>query len=147
MKHITEIRRKVATMANRLKKMGLTLSAAFKRAWQLVKGKAIDTRIAGVTKGNRQRALRRIAMKYRPEAVSVSLERETANLYDANAVKVVISVNNSPAYDMGYIPQNLAYIVAALMDKGLTLAASFKAVRGHYAPYMNYGAVITLQLA
>lgn len=147
MKHITEIRRKVATMANRLKKMGLTLSAAFKRAWQLVKGKAIDTRIAGVTKGNRQRALRRIAMKYRLGAVSVSLERETANLYDANAVKVVISVNNSPAYDMGYIPQNLAYIVAALMDKGLTLAASFKAVCGHYTPYMNYGAVITLQLA
>ena len=147
MKHITEIRRKVATMANRLKKRGLTLSAAFKRAWQLVKGKAIDTRVAGVTKGNRQRALRRIAMKYRPEAVSVSLERETANLYDANAVKVVISVNNSPAYDMGYIPQNLAYIVAALMDKGLTLAASFKTVCGHYTPYMNYGAVITLQLA
>ncbi len=147
MTNITEIRRRVATMANRLKKMGLTLSAAFKRAWRLIKGKAIDTKVAGVTKGNRQRALRRILTAYRPEQVSVKLERDRANLHDNNAVKVLVSVNGSEDYHMGYIPRNLAYVAAALMDKGLNLAASFKAVRGHYAPYMNYGAVITLQLA
>ena len=53
MKEITRIRRTVATMANRLKKMGLTLSAAFKKAWALVKGHTVETKIAGVTKGNR----------------------------------------------------------------------------------------------
>ena len=53
MKNIHAIRRIVATMANRLKKMGLTLSAAFKKAWELIKGNTIESKIAGVTKGNR----------------------------------------------------------------------------------------------
>lgn len=145
MKNIHIIRRTVATIANRLKKMGLTLSAAFKKAWELIKGK--DTRIAGVTKGSRQKALRRIATAYRPEQVSVSLERDKANLYDNNAIKVLVSVNGSASYDMGCIPRNLAYLVSALMDKGIRLIVAFKEVRGHYTPYMNYGAVITLQLA
>lgn len=147
MKNIHAIRRMVATIANRLKKMGLTLSAAFKKAWELIKGKAIDTKVAGVTKGNRQKALHRILTIYRPEAVSVTLERDKANLHDNHAVKVLVSVNGSASYDMGYIPHNLAYVVSALMDKGIELAAAFKEVRGHYTPYMNYGAVITLQLS
>lgn len=147
MKNIHTIRRMVATMANRLKKMGLTLSAAFKKAWELVKGKAINTRVAGVTKSNRQKALRRILTAYRPEQVNVSLERDKANLYDNNTVNVIISVNGSNAYNLGCIPRNLAYIVSAIMDKGIELTAAFKEVRGRYMPYMNYGAVITLQLA
>ncbi|MGN0106348.1 MAG: HIRAN domain-containing protein [Hominilimicola sp.] len=146
MKNIHVIRRMVATMANRLKKIGLTLSAAFKKAWELVKGNAINTRVAGVTKGNRQKALRRIATAYRPEQVCVSLERDRANLCDNNAVNVIISVNGSTRYNLGCIPGNLAYLVSALMDKGIRLTAAFKEVRGHYTSYMNYGAVITLQL-
>lgn len=147
MKNIHIIRRTVATIANRLKKIGLTLSAAFKKAWELIKGKAISTRIAGVTKGSRQKALRRIATAYRPEQVSVSLERDSVNLYDNNAIKVLVSVNGSVSYNMGCIPRNIAYLVSALMDKSIELTAAFKEVRGHYTPYMNYGAVITLQLA
>ena len=73
MKNIHAIRRIVATMANRLKKMGLTLSAAFKKAWELIKGKAIESKVAGVTKGNRQKALARIAAAYRPNQVKVWL--------------------------------------------------------------------------
>ena len=147
MENIHTIRRMVATMANRLKKMGLTLSTAFKKAWELVKGKSINTRVAGVTKGNRQKALRRILTAYRPEQVRVSLERNTANLYDNNAVNVVISVNGSARYNLGCIPRNLAYVVSVLLDKDIQLAAAFKEVRGRYMPYMYYGAVITLQLA
>jgi hypothetical protein len=147
MKDIHIIRRMAATMANRLKKMGLTLSAAFKKAWELIKGKAINTKVAGVTKGNRQKALHRIITAYRPEQVNVMLERDKANLYDNNAVKVIISVNGSKSYDLGCIPRNLAYVVSALMDKGIELTAAFKEVRGRYTPYMNYGAVITLRLA
>jgi hypothetical protein len=147
MKNIHIIRRMVATMANRLKKKGLTLSAAFKKAWELVKGKSINTRVTGVSKGNRQKALYRILTVYRPEQVRVSLERDRANLYNANAVNVIISVNGSKTYNLGCIPRNLAYIVSALIDKGIELIAAFKEVRGHYMSYMNYGAVITLKLA
>lgn len=146
MKNITIIRRKVATIANLLKKMGLTLSAAFKKAWALIKGKAINTRITGVTKGNRQKALHRIATKY-GAAVKVKLERDTANLYDNHAVNVIVSVNDSDNYNLGCIPRNLAYVVSALMDKGLTIAATFKGIMGDYSTATNYGAVITLQLA
>ena len=120
MKNIHTIRRIVATMANRLKKMGLTLSAAFKKAWELIKGKAIESKVAGVTKGN---------------------------LHDNNAVNVIVSVNGSDNYNLGCIPRNLAYVVSALIDKGFYIKAMFKEIRGHYASYMNYGAVITLQLA
>lgn len=147
MKEITRIRRMIATMANRLKKMGLTLSAAFKKAWELVKGHTIETKIAGVTKGSRQKALHHIAVRYRPEDVAVTLVRDTANLYDNHAVMVDISVKGSETYTMGFIPRNLAYVVSAILDKGIKLTATFKEVRGRYKPYMNYGAVIALKLA
>ncbi len=147
MKAITIIRRKVATMANRLRKMGLTLSQAFKRAWELVKGNVIHTKVAGVTKGNRQIALHHIATRYTPNDISVKLVRDKANLYDNNAVKVFVSVKGSMAYNLGYIPRNLAYVVSSIMDKGIELKAAFKEVRGRYADYMNYGAVISLQIA
>ncbi len=146
MKNIHEIRRMVATMANRLKKMGLTLSAAFKKAWELVKGRRISTKIAGVTKGNRQAALHRIATKYEPKDVSVKLVREGSNIYDNNAVRVDISVKGTSAYALGYIPHNLAYVVAALLDKSIDIRAVFVEVRGKYARYMNYGALINLEL-
>ena len=147
MTYTNEIKRKICIMANRLKKMGLTLSAAFKKAWALVKGHTVETKIAGVTKGNRQKALYRIATKYSPEDVAVKLVRDSANLYDNHAVRIDISVKGSETYTMGFVPRNLAYVVSGLIDKGIELTAAFKEVRGHYAPYMNYGAVITLQLA
>ena len=147
MTYTNEIKRKICIMANRLKKMGLTLSAAFKKAWALVKGHTVETKIAGVTKGNRQKALYRIATKYSPEDVAVKLVRDSANLYDNHAVRIDISVKGSETYTMGFVPRNLAYVVSGLIDKGFELTAAFKEVRGHYAPYMNYGAVITLQLA
>lgn len=147
MKKITVIRRMVTTMANRLKKMGLTLSAAFKRAWELVKGQRIETKVAGVTKGNRQKALHRIATVYRPEDVTVQLVRDTANLHDNNAVRIDISVKDSKSYVLGFIPRNLAFVVSAILDKGIELTAAFKEVRGRYEQYMNYGCVIALQLA
>lgn len=143
MRNIHTIRRIVATMANRLKKMGLTLSAAFKKAWSLIKGKAIESKVAGVTKGNRQKALHRILTHYTPNQVRVWLERDKANLHDNNAVAVMISVNNSKSYKIGYIPKNLAYVISA----GISLKTTFKEVRGHYTRFMNYGAVITLQLS
>ena len=147
MTDIRIIRSKVATMANRLKKMGVTLSQAFKKAWELIKGRTIETKVAGVTRGNRQKALHRIVIRYNMSDVSVQLVREKTNLYDNNAVKVVISVQGSNSYDLGYLPRNLAYVVATLLDKGLQLTAAFKEVSGRYADYMNYGAVISIQLA
>ena len=147
MKYDKKIKSRICIIANRLKKMGLTLSAAFKKAWELIKGKAIESKVAGVTKGNRQKALHRLLTHYTPNQVRVWLERDKANLHDNNAVNVIVSVNGSDNYNLGCIPRNLAYVVSALIDKGFYIKAMFKEIRGHYASYMNYGAVITLQLA
>ena len=147
MRNIHTIRRIVATMANRLKKMGLTLSAAFKKAWELIKGNTIESKVAGVTKGNRQKALHRILTHYTLNQVRVWLERDKANLHDNNAVAVMISVNSSVAYPLGSMPQHLAYAPSAIADKGIKLKTAFKEVRWHYTRFMNYGAVITLQLS
>lgn len=146
MKYDKKIKSRICIIANRLKKMGLTLSAAFKKAWELIKGNTIESKIAGVTKGNRQKALHRIFTHYKPKQVRVWLERDKANLHDNNAVAVMISVNNSMPYKIGYIPKNLAYVISAA-DKGIKLKTTFKEVRGHYTRFMNYGAVITLQLS
>ena len=145
MKNINIIRRKVATTANRLKKLGYTLSNAFRKAWALIKGENITSKVSGTTKGNRQKALEHLT-RYNPQAVAVRLEREPTNLYDRYAIKVIVSVNNSADYTLGYIPSNIAYIVSAIMDKGIDIKATFKAVRGKYTAYMNYGAVIDLQI-
>lgn len=143
MKYDKKIKSRICIIANRLKKMGLTLSAAFKKAWELIKGNTIESKIAGVTKGNRQKALHRIFTHYKPKQVRVWLERDKANLHDNNAIAVMISVNRSVAYKIGYIPRNLAYVISA----GISLKTVFKEVRGHYTRFMNYGAVITLQLS
>lgn len=110
MKQITVIRRKVVTIANRLKKMGMTLSAAFKKAWELVKGKTIITKVKGVTFGNGQRILERLT-HYRPEDIIVELEREPYNLYDGNAVAVNVGVVGKGIVKAGYLPSQLAKVV------------------------------------
>lgn len=113
MKYDKKIKSSICIIANRLKKMGLTLSAAFKKAWELIKGNTIESKVAGVTKGNRQKALHRILTHYTPNQVRVCLERDKAILHDNNAVAVMISVNRSVAYKIGYIPKNLAYVISA----------------------------------
>ena len=44
---ITGIRKKVAIIANRLNKTLKDLSASFKRAWQIVKGHEVASKVAG----------------------------------------------------------------------------------------------------
>ncbi len=88
MASITKIRKEVATLANRLNRKLHDLSAAFRRAWEIVKGREVVSKVASVTYGNRQRALGRLE-RYAAHAVNVTLEREAGNAYDANAVKVM----------------------------------------------------------
>lgn len=54
MKNITELRIKVMTIANRIRKTNkLSLSQAVKRAWNMAKI-GLTIKVAGVTQGNRQ---------------------------------------------------------------------------------------------
>lgn len=143
MKQITIIRRKVATTANRLKKMGMSLSAAFKKAWELIKGKTITTKVKGVTFGNGQRALERLT-HYQPEQIIIKLERELYNLYDGDAVAVYVGVISKGVVKVGYLPAPLAKIISTLVDKGIEIKALYGQIRGRYEDYMNYGLEIKI---
>jgi len=138
---ISNIRKAVASLANKINGKIKNLSAAFKKAWAVIKGAAVPSKVAGVSFGNIQAALRRLT-RYSPEAVSVELERDRDNAHDANAIAVAVSVNSSRAYRIGFLPRELAQYMAKIMDSGMRLAAAFKGVTGGSAGFDTYGALI-----
>ncbi|MDR1320934.1 MAG: HIRAN domain-containing protein [Gracilibacteraceae bacterium] len=120
---------KVMIIANTLVINGIGRSAAMIKAWALVKQSALDVKAAGVTHGNRQKALARLKA-YPAAQVSIRLEREPGNAFDPYAVKVVAAVEGKGEYTIGYLPRALALVVAPLMDAGKAIAARFQAVVG-----------------
>ena len=76
----------------------------------------------------------------------MTLEREADNTYDTNAVKVLVNVGDGDKYNMGYIPRDLAAILAPVLDKGIELMAHFKKVTGGTFDKMNYGALIAVTM-
>jgi len=135
---------KVMTIANKLVAQGYNRPHAMVKAWALVKLPKLETKVAGVTYGNRQRAIEHLTM-YAPEAVSIRLEREPGNEHDRNAVAVYAAVEGKGAYHMGYLPRSLAAFIAPLMDAGKAVNALFREVRGGYEPWMNLGMVVEVR--
>jgi len=132
------IKSKVMTIANRLVAQGWGRAHAMVKAWALAKLPKLETKVAGTTYGNRQKAIEHLT-HYTPEAVSIRLERERDNAADRNAVAVWAAVEGKGSYHMGYLPRSLAAFIAPLMDAGKAVTALFREVRGGYEPYMNYG--------
>jgi len=129
---------KVMTIANKLVTQGYNRPHAMVKAWALVKLPKLETKVAGVTYGKRQKAIEHLT-RYAPEAVSIRLEREQGNEYDRNAVAVYAAVEGKGAYHMGYLPRALAAFIAPLMDAGKAVGAMFREVRGGGDPWMNLG--------
>jgi hypothetical protein len=141
-KEITKIRRAVVSLANKINSKIKDLSRAFKKAWAIIKGKTIQSKVAGVSFGNTQKALVKLT-RYNPKEISVNLAREN-NEHDSNAVAVTVSVNNSKAYQIGFLPRELAQYIAKLMDSGIVLTSVFKGVTG--GGDYTYGALIELKI-
>lgn len=139
---ITNIRKSVATLANRINKKLKDLSKSFRKAWAIVKGR-IQSKISGVSFGRSQEALRRLT-RYNPAMVNVELVREANNQYDSNAVSVNVSVDSSKGYKLGYLPKDLAAYMANLINNGVKLTASFRGVTGGMTD-TYYGALIEIQ--
>ena len=136
---------KVCIIANKLTKQGLTRSAAFRKAWQTVKAETIETKVAGVSYGNRQTALEHLK-KYNSELISVNLERDRANEHDNNAIAVIATVSGKGSYTIGYLPRTLSQTIAPLIDYGKAVKASFKEVIGKYHNYHNYGLSVSVSI-
>ncbi len=134
----------ICKAANNLRKQGYTLSQAFRMAWKLAKGKAA-VKVSGVSKYRRQVAIRHLA-KYAPEVVKVALIRENTNIYDNNAIAVMVSVNGSQAYKIGYIPAAVAKLLSGVIDNITTINASLKAITGGYYADMMSGLKLSLSI-
>lgn len=137
------IKSKVMTIANALVKQGVSRSAAMVRAWITVKMRQFYIKAVGVTHGNRQTLLDHLT-RYKPEDITVTLQREKDNAYDSNAIQIIAAVRNKGAAVIGYINRELAADIAPLMDKSAAIASSFKAITGGGAPYINYGLNLVL---
>lgn len=133
----------ICKTANSLIKAGYNRSQAFILAWTMAKG--ITTKVKGVTKENRQTALQHL-LRYNPQDVTVRLQRERNNLYDCNAVAVVVTVADRGAFKIGYLSAVLAKIITPLMDTGKTVTSSYTEVRGGYLPGINYGLAIQVRI-
>jgi hypothetical protein len=79
-----------------------------------VKAGGLELAVKGVSFGNRQEALKRLA-GYAPEQVRAVLVPEPSNRADPAAVAVMVGVNGGKGlFRLGYVPRNLAPVVSAL---------------------------------
>lgn len=132
MKQITKIRKAVCIMANELKKSGYSLSQAFKKAWKRIK-LSITVKAVGTTFENRQERIQFI-QKFKPEDLSVTLEREPNNIYDSNAIKIVIHILSiAKKTVIGYVPKGLAGELAKVIDSGIQIKARLESIIGGYS--------------
>lgn len=90
---------------------------AFRAAWELVLAGQVSLKVAGVTFGNRQEALRRLA-SYNPADVVVSLTPEPKNPHDPQAVAVMVGIKGGKGlYALGYVSRDQTDTAHALLGK------------------------------
>jgi hypothetical protein len=115
MKMTSELKSKIVSLGNRLApKMDGNRSAAFIKAWELVKAGGLEIAVKGVTFGNRQEALKRLAA-YAPEQIRAVLVPEPNNSADPAAIAVMVGINGGKGlFKLGYVPRNLTPSVTAI---------------------------------
>jgi hypothetical protein len=114
----SEQRAKIFTLGNKLAAR-LGRKDAFVRAWAIVKAGGLEIAVKGVSFGNRQEALRRLAA-YRPQDVRAFVVPEPMNPVDRKAAAVMVGVQNGRGlYRLGYIPAELAAVASVMFAKGL----------------------------
>jgi hypothetical protein len=87
------------------------------KAWAIVKAGGLELAVKGVSFGNRQEALRRLA-GYNPADVRAVLVPEPANPADPAAVAVMVGIQNGKGlYRLGYVPRELCPVVSAMPGK------------------------------
>jgi hypothetical protein len=126
---------KIFSIANSVSR-NISRKEAFARARSIVNGGSFELKVTGVSFGSRQIALQRLTT-YDPSEIEVTLDPEPENPVDKNAVAVMVSVNGSPAYRIGYVPASETKTVKTIHGK-----PSIKVLVGD-----TYGARLTLAIA
>jgi guanyl-specific ribonuclease Sa len=113
-----EMKSKAMSLGNRLSSR-MSRHEAFVRAWAIVKAGGLELAVKGVSFGNRQEALKRLAA-YAPDQVRAFIVPEPENAVDRKAARVMVGVQNGRGlYCMGYLPADFAPAAASLKAKGL----------------------------
>jgi guanyl-specific ribonuclease Sa len=112
-----EMKSKVMGLGNRLSSR-MDRHEAFVKAWAIVKAGGLELAVKGVSFGNRQEALKRLAA-YAPDQVRAFVVPEPENAADRKAARVMVGVQNGRGlYCMGYLPAEYAPAAASLRAKG-----------------------------
>lgn len=133
-------RSEIIRAANKLTTTGLTKSQAFKRAWELAKGKALV--VKGVTQGKRQTAIEHMK-QYAPSEITISLERNTTGYFEADTVEVVATIRGN-SYCVGYLASSVAEWLSKVIDFGTALKGALKQIVGGNGLF--YGLRINAQI-
>ena len=143
MKQITNIRKTVCAMANKLRKTGLSLSESFKKAWKRVK-MSMNVRAVGVTFSNIQERLQ-FLQQFKPEDLTVTLDREADNQHDSNAIRITVHILPIKRKTViGYVPAGLARELAKAIDAGAQAKAKLLQIIGGYSYKESLGALINI---
>jgi hypothetical protein len=99
-----EMKSKVMSLGNRLAAR-MDRHDAFVQAWAAVKAESLELPVKGVSIGNRQEALRRLAA-YAPDQVRVWTAPEPENPVDPKAVAVMVMIQGGRGcFRLGYLPK------------------------------------------
>ena len=145
MKQITKVRKAVCVMANELKKVGYSLSQAFKKAWAQVKN-TMKVRVVGTTFENRQERLQ-FLKQFHLNDLTVTLKREPDNEFDNNAIQIIVHIKPiSCRTVIGYLPKELARELSKVIDIGIQVKASLIQIIGGYSYKEMLGALIDIRI-
>jgi len=140
-----ELKSKVMSLGNRLaSRFNGDRSAAFIQAWIICKAGGLEIAVKGVSFGNRQEALKRLA-KYNPARIKAVLVPEPSNENDPCAIAVMVGVQNGKGlFKLGYVPRDLCRIASVLGNQ----LPSARVVSGAYGWYGQtiYGARVALSV-
>lgn len=125
-----DIRKMCMVLAHSLRKeKGWTMSVALRWAWKMIRSDVVIN-VAGVTFGRRQEAIERL-LRYSVRRVVFTL-RHTPNPADENAVAVDVTVIGKGTAQVGFLPRNVAAIIAPLLDHGCCPVVQNWHVTGEY---------------
>ena len=106
----------------------------------------MTVRAAGTTFENRQERLQ-FLQQFRPEDLTVTLEREKENKFDCNAIQIVVHIKPICRRTViGYVPKGLARELSKVLDMGIQVKTTLMQIIGGYAYKESRGALINIAI-
>lgn len=103
-------------------------------------------RATGTTFENRQERLE-FLQQFKPEDLTVTLEREKENKFDCNAIQIVVHIKPIRRRTVnGYVPKGLARELSKVLDMGIQVKATLMQIIGGYEWKESRGALINIAI-